>query len=102
MSNFANLLGPLNLWASLPSFLLYYLFYSSFEHSDPEGPVKDTKVKTLKKKTFEFHFARRYRFFWLVIISKNAAIAVQTNWLFKLYFIYLFFFFLLKELVESR
>ena len=46
MSNFANLLGPLNLWASLPSFLLYYLFYSSFEHSDPEGPVKDTKVKT--------------------------------------------------------
>ena len=36
--------GPLNLWASLPTFLLYYLFYSSFEHNDPEGPVKDTNV----------------------------------------------------------
>ena len=88
MSNFANLLGPLNLWASLPSFLLYYLFYSSFEHSDPEGPVKDTKVKTLKKKHLNFILHDGTDFFWLVIISKNAAIAVQTNWLFKLYFIY--------------
>lgn len=44
MITLAQIFGPLSLWASLPSFLLYYLFYSTFEHNDPEGPVKDTKV----------------------------------------------------------
>jgi hypothetical protein len=40
----AQIFGNLSLWASLPAFLVYYLFYSSFEYDDPEGRVSDTKV----------------------------------------------------------
>ena len=40
----AQIFGNLSLWASLPPFLVYYLFYSSFEYDDPEGRVTDTKV----------------------------------------------------------
>jgi hypothetical protein len=39
-----QIFGNLSLWASLPGFLLYYLFVSSFEHNDPEGHVTDTTV----------------------------------------------------------
>ena len=101
MSNFANLLGPLNLWASLPSFLLYYLFYSSFEHSDPEGPVKDTKVKTFKKKHLNFILHDGTDFFgWLLSLKTQLLQCRQTGYSNCILFIY--FFFLLKELVESR
>lgn len=39
-----QIFGNLSLWASLPAFVLYYLFYSSFERDNPEGRVTDTKV----------------------------------------------------------
>ncbi|XP_045036175.1 glucose dehydrogenase [FAD, quinone] isoform X1 [Daphnia magna] len=41
---FSQLFGNLSLWASLPPFLLSYLFYSMFDKSDPEGLVTDTQV----------------------------------------------------------
>jgi hypothetical protein len=47
----AQIFGNLSVWASFPAFVLYYLFYSSFEFNDPEGRVTDTTVRIkLKKK----------------------------------------------------
>jgi hypothetical protein len=45
-----QILGNLSLWASFPGFLLYYLFYSTFEFNDPEGHVTDTTVNTFQHK----------------------------------------------------
>ena len=39
-------LGTIRLWASLPPFILYYLFYNSFPRQNPEGLVSDTTVIT--------------------------------------------------------
>ncbi|KZS09801.1 Glucose dehydrogenase [Daphnia magna] len=39
-----QIFGNLSLWASFPAFLLYYLFYSSFEMNDPEGYVTDAET----------------------------------------------------------
>ena len=39
------ILGNLQLWNSLPFFIVYYLFYTAFPYHNPEGRVKDTKVK---------------------------------------------------------
>jgi hypothetical protein len=36
--------GSLSLWASIPSFLATYLYYSMFENSNPEGFVTDVPV----------------------------------------------------------
>lgn len=46
MFSLEHLFGAFSIWASVPSFLMYLLFYSSFEDIDPEGPIKDTKVKS--------------------------------------------------------
>ncbi|KAI9553243.1 hypothetical protein GHT06_021139 [Daphnia sinensis] len=40
----SQLSGNLSLWASFPSFILCYLFYSMFDTSNPEGLVTDTQV----------------------------------------------------------
>ena len=41
----SQLLGNIQLWSSLPAFIIYYLFYTAFDSKNPEGRVKDTKVK---------------------------------------------------------
>ncbi len=81
MITLAQIFGPLSLWASLPSFLLYYLFYSTFEHNDPEGPVKDTKVCLFNK---FFFFAHDTDSFDMVIILNKTQLLLQQdkNWLF--------------------
>ncbi|XP_045036542.1 glucose dehydrogenase [FAD, quinone]-like [Daphnia magna] len=38
----SQIVGNLSVWASFPAFVLYYLFYSSFEFNNPEGRVSDT------------------------------------------------------------
>jgi len=43
----SQLLTNLQLWSSLPAFIVYYLFYTAFEYKDSEGRVKDTKVFSL-------------------------------------------------------
>lgn len=92
MITLAQIFGPLSLWASLPSFLLYYLFYSTFEHNDPEGPVKDTKVRTcLWCFMFIFAFLRaRYRFirhgYYIKQNPAAAATRPKKNWLFSFEF----------------
>jgi len=40
----AQLIGNFRLLASLPAFLVYYFFYSSFDSQNPEGQIRDTKV----------------------------------------------------------
>ena len=40
----SQMAGSLNMWASVPPFLLTYLYYSLFEDSNPEGYVTDTTV----------------------------------------------------------
>lgn len=42
----AQFFGNLRIFSSLPAFILYYLFYSSFENDDPEGRITDTTVCT--------------------------------------------------------
>lgn len=42
----SHLLGTANLWASLTPVVLTYLFYSTFDSSNPEGRVTDTTVMT--------------------------------------------------------
>ena len=44
----AQFIGNLRILASLPAFLVYYFFYSSFDYQNPEGRVRDTKVIDLK------------------------------------------------------
>lgn len=44
MFTFAQLLSNLRILLSLPPFIIYYLFYSSFPNLDPEGHVTDIKV----------------------------------------------------------
>ena len=39
-------LSTIRLWASLPPFIFYYLFYHSFGRQNPEGLVSDTTVIT--------------------------------------------------------
>ncbi|KAK4014305.1 hypothetical protein OUZ56_026831 [Daphnia magna] len=39
-----QIFSNLSLWASFPAFLLYYLFYSSFEMNDLEGYVTDAET----------------------------------------------------------
>lgn len=41
----SQIVGNLSVWASFPAFVLYYLFYSSFEFNNPEGRVSDTTVR---------------------------------------------------------
>ncbi len=43
----SQIFGNLNLWASLPAALLYYLFVTSFEYDDPEGRITDTTVRAI-------------------------------------------------------
>ena len=50
---FNQLLGTLNLWTSVPAFLLYYLLYSSSERENPEGMIRDRKVNTLLLYSFK-------------------------------------------------
>ena len=45
MTGIAGLLGNLQIWTSLPFFLVYYLFYTGFDNQNPEGRVKDTTVR---------------------------------------------------------
>lgn len=59
MTSLSLMLGSFRLWASLPPFILYYLFYSTFERLNPEGPVYDTKVITMSVTHSFLPFHRR-------------------------------------------
>jgi len=57
----AQLIGNFRLFASLPAFLVYYFFYSSFDSQNPEGQIKDTKVVDLIYRLL-FHKSVQYTF----------------------------------------
>ena len=40
----SQIFGNLQLWASLPFYILYHLYVTSFNGRDPEGRVTDTNV----------------------------------------------------------
>ena len=58
MTGVAGILGNLQLWTSVPFFLVYYLFYTGFDYQNPEGRVKDTTVS--KTSMIQFLFAWQY------------------------------------------
>ena len=65
---FNQLVGTLNLWTSVPAFLLYYLLYTSSERDNPEGMIRDIKVHI-----FSFLFINRLIRNLFLLNEKNIA-----------------------------